>query len=323
MSKRLLITIFACSVFCGLSPNNFAQATVFGNTKKNKKQQTIEQCSELSIGKPTRSVSPVYPANARNAGIGGAVKVHLKVNENGKVDQVFYAEGPTELTESAKEAAKSLEFSPTKCNGKNTSVMGVITYNFRPETLTSSYLAPEDVKGFSDIPKNSPYYEALSTLTEKYKLAFGFADRKFYPNNPITKGELSQYLYSTINMLENRAIDAGKNLKALKIVSPLNVASIKSTSEIIGLDRSKPYYVANNILFNKYRIALIDKDRKFRGNLPLTNNEVIDYWAKIFGKSSVPVNFNLIENGDRLMTRGEFALFLRESLYVLTYQTLP
>jgi hypothetical protein len=67
----------------------------------------------------------------------------------------------------------------------------------------------------------------------------------------------------------------------------------------------------------------VNREKQFEGNLPLSNNEVIRYWEKIFGIDAVPVNFHLIKDGDRIMSRGEFALFLQESLNVLTYKVLP
>jgi hypothetical protein len=49
---------------------------------------------------------------------------------------------------------------------------------------------------------------------------------------------------------------------------------------------------------------------------------LLDLWAEIFGAEAVPINFELT-NGDKIIMRGEFALFLQESVGVLTYKVLP
>lgn len=91
-----------------------------------------------------------------------------------------------------------------------------------------------------------------------------------------------------------------------------NPQNIISADKIKDIDRKKnPYFDSVKILLEKYQIALINDSKNFNGNLPLTQNEVIDLWTKIFGAEAVPVNFEKIKKGDRIFIRGEFALFLQ------------
>ena len=54
-----------------------------------------------------------------------------------------------------------------------------------------------------------------------------------------------------------------------------------------------------------------------------TKKEVIEIWRGIFGEEALPVNFLTPKDQDKKMTRGDFALFLKETLDVLTYKILP
>ncbi|HLM60676.1 MAG TPA: S-layer homology domain-containing protein, partial [Pyrinomonadaceae bacterium] len=176
---------------------------------------------------------------------------------------------------------------------------------------------------FADIRNDSLYYEAVSNLTENYKIAFGYADKKFYADAPLTRGDFAQYLRSTLDLLSERAVSANKLPLEIGLFYPHNPQKTASVSFIKDVKPNAPFYESVKTLLLKYDISLTNDKNEFQGRLHLTNNELIDRWSKIFGAEAIPVNFGLITEGDRIISRGEFALFLDESLQVLTYKVLP
>lgn len=318
------ITIFLpVAILLGLSISATGQGDdkvdVFTSVSNN----ASYECKRLELGAPVESIPPEYPAEARAIRLGGAVRVIVAIGEDGIVIEVKDAVGPGLLLEPSKTAALKTRFTSSLCDGVAVPVEGVLTFNFVLLSLTDVYIVPTSLDDFRDVGQSSPYYEAILTLTENYKLAFGYADGNYHSNAPMTKGDFAHYLRLTLDLLQQRAEIAQKIPRDIDLYFPANPLKIKTFDEIGDLDKRKPYAESVGFLISKYDIALTDKNRKFKGKLPLTQNEVIEYWSLIFGQDAVPVNFAPIKDGDRIMTRGEFALFLQESLYVLTYKVLP
>jgi TonB family protein len=74
--------------------------------------------------------APVYPAEAKQAGISGIVKVRVTVDEEGKVISAEAIDGPKQLREAAVAAAKKARFEPTRLHGAAIKIEGILTYNF-------------------------------------------------------------------------------------------------------------------------------------------------------------------------------------------------
>lgn len=286
-------------------------------------ESIAKTCKTLSLGKITLNPKPDYPAEAKNAYIGGTVEVVVKIDEKGKVLEVEKVTGNTLLQGAAVAAALKAKFSPTVCDGVEARVSGVIVYNFLPFPLTDAYFTPEKIEDFADVTKDSQLYETLLDLTENYKLTYGFADKKFHASAPVTRGDFAHSLRLTLDLLFDRARVAGKLPREIGLFSAMNPQAITSADKIVEFDAKQPYSESVKTLLLKYDISLLDAQNRFQGNLPLTNNELIDVWTAIFGAEAVSVNFEKTENTDRIITRGEFALFLQESLRVLTYKVLP
>ena len=282
-----------------------------------------DSCENLNIGAAAISTPPRYPTEAKSARVGGTVKVKVQIDEKGNVAEILNVDGHKLLKETAASAASKIKFSPTMCDGIAKSVMGLVTYNFNPYVFTESYFVPETIEDFTDINADSDFYESVLYLTENYKLAFGYRDKRFHPSAPITKGEFAHFLRTTLDLLSRRAELANKNPKEIGLFTSLNLFQIKTFEEIDDVQIDQPYAESVSLLVSNYDIALVNENKQFAGKLPLTQNEIIDYWMKIFGKDALPVNFERIKDGDRIFSRGEFALFLQESLYVLTYKVLP
>lgn len=80
--------------------------------------------------KATRRVVPVYPDLAKQAGAVGLVRVHVIVDENGKVVKVSRSEGPVLLRRVAEDAARQWFFEATTAEGHPTRFTGYIDFTF-------------------------------------------------------------------------------------------------------------------------------------------------------------------------------------------------
>jgi TonB family protein len=81
-------------------------------------------------GKAISLPKPVYPMEAREAGVSGQVTVQVLVDENGDVIEARAVSGPSLLQPAAVAAASRAKFSQTKLQGQPVKVTGVLTYNF-------------------------------------------------------------------------------------------------------------------------------------------------------------------------------------------------
>lgn len=282
-----------------------------------------KKCKELDIGEVVFYRKPDYPEKARVARIGGSVEVRVMVDEKGNVSEILDTQGHTLLQEVAKEAALKAKFTPTICDGQVARIDALMIYNFIPYVITESYFKPQNVDDFADVKSDSEYYEPILYISENYNLAFGYSDKKFHSDAPLTRGDFVHFLRLTLDLLKKQSELANKNPQKIELFRSYNPQKLTSHDQIKDFSKKNPYSESLKSLISNYQIALVDDKRKFKGNLPITQNEVIDYWRHIFGKESVPVNFKRISNGDKILTRGEFSLFLQESLFVLTYKVLP
>lgn len=322
MNRLIVVKIF--TLFLILSSTLFAQ-------KKDKvevspsltSKSIITKCKELDLGTSLFAQKPNYPKEAKSARIGGTVEVQILIGVEGNVIDIIGIKGHQLLQKAAKDAALRAKFTPTICDGKVAQVKALMYYNFIPFVITNSYFTPKTVEGFADITSDHEHYESIVFITENYKLAFGYGDNKFHSNAPLTKGDFAHFLRLTLDLLKERAELANKNPREIELFNSYNPEKIKNSDAIKDMKQKFPYAKSVNILVSEYDIGLIDNKKKFYGKYPLTYNEVINFWEKIFGKDAVPLHFNKNNTIDRIFTRGEFALFLRESLYVLTYKVLP
>jgi TonB family protein len=283
----------------------------------------VKNCKNLKLGKAVSYPKPVYPLQAKTARIGGKIEITVLVDDLGNVSDITAIKGNPIFRDAAAEAARKAKFSPTICDGQVARIKALLIYNFIPYVISENYIKPNNIEAFIDIDKNNQYYESILSLTENYQLAFGYGDKRFHANAPLTKGDFSHFLRLTLDLLQQRAEISNKIPLEIGLYSPLNPLKIKSIDEVTDIDEKHPYRESVSFLISKYDIGLVNNEKKYNGKYPVTYNEVIDFWTKIFGKDAVPIHFEKIQVGDRILTRGEFSLFLHESLNVLTYKVLP
>ncbi len=91
------------------------------------------RCSDCIIfGKPISRPVPCYPLAAKAARVAGEVKVHLVIDEEGKVVWAKAESGHPLLRQAAVSAACRARFTPARVVGQKIKVKveGLLTYNF-------------------------------------------------------------------------------------------------------------------------------------------------------------------------------------------------
>jgi TonB family protein len=85
-----------------------------------------------NIGPPTRTkyVAPVYPEDAKAAGVQGVVIVEAVVDKDGKVESTKVLRSIPMLDQAALDAVRQWEFTPTLLNGVAVPVVMTMTVNF-------------------------------------------------------------------------------------------------------------------------------------------------------------------------------------------------
>jgi TonB family protein len=81
-------------------------------------------------GRAAKLVKPIYPLEARAAGVYGAVEVQIVFNEQGKVIWARAINGHPMLRTASEDAARQSTFPPTTLSGQPVKVRGVVVYNF-------------------------------------------------------------------------------------------------------------------------------------------------------------------------------------------------
>jgi TonB family protein len=303
------IFLFLLAAFCGVSLS-FAQG---GNPNPNSPNNP----RLVSFPKPK------YPTEAKAAKAAGRVEVSVTVDEKGNVITATAVSGHFLLRKAAVQAALKAKFAPNSLAGKPVKTFTVLTYNFDNFNLTDNYSYPSKIEDFADVKRENQEYEAILNLVENYKVAFGYAEGNFHSEMPLTRADFAQFLRQTLDFLSARAKLANKNPRQLNLFSPHNPHNVVSIEKIKDFKKNQPFSDSVKTLLEKYKIALVNNLHEFRPSQYLTQNELIDVWTRIFGEEAIPVNFQKTKNFERTLSRGNFAIFLYESLGVLTYKVLP
>lgn len=324
MPENFIKIVFFAAIFFA-AQNIFAQKNekVVSTSRVTTEEFPANQCKDLRLGQILTLSEPKYPSEAKSEKIGGTIEVTVKIDENGNVFEVEKVSGNKILQGAAIEAAMKAKFVPTLCDGVKSRVSGIIVFNFYPYPSSEFYRKPEKIEEFADVKKESQFYTAILDLTENYKIAFGYADGNFHAEAPLTRGDFAHFLRLTLEMLSERAKFVNKNPRELNIFSAFNPTKISSIGKIKDVKSKEPFYDSVKILLQTYDIVIVNESAEFRGKASITQNELIDLWTNIFGTDTIPVNFQKTENFERTVSRGDFALFLNESLGVLTYKLLP
>jgi protein TonB len=100
-----------------------------GAASASTKDQPLSDFGLLNA-KASRRVLPRYPPLAKRAGAAGLVRVHVVVDENGRVVEVSSSEGPPLLRQVAEDAARQWSFEGIAGPGQQVRFTGYIDFNF-------------------------------------------------------------------------------------------------------------------------------------------------------------------------------------------------
>ena len=92
---------------------------------------TVRISAGVLASQKASGVNPVYPPEAKAAGIQGSVVLHAIISKEGTIDELTVVSGPEELTGSAVDAVRQWTYKPYLLNGEPTAVETTITVNFQ------------------------------------------------------------------------------------------------------------------------------------------------------------------------------------------------
>ena len=84
----------------------------------------------IMAGNVESRVTPVYPIEAKQRKIQGAVVLHAVISKEGRIDTLTVVSGPKELQASAIDAVSKWVYKPYVINGEPTEVETTITVNY-------------------------------------------------------------------------------------------------------------------------------------------------------------------------------------------------
>jgi TonB family protein len=95
-----------------------------------KSPQRVRVAQGVSVGLLIKRVNPVYPADARYAGIQGVVRLSAVINKNGEVVDLEVLDGPIELVVSAVNAVREWKYRPYLLMGDPVEVQTEVQVNY-------------------------------------------------------------------------------------------------------------------------------------------------------------------------------------------------
>lgn len=99
----------------------------------------------IQASKLINKVQPVYPAEAKQAGVSGAVVMQLTITEKGDVSDIKVVSGHPLLRDAAVNAVKQWQYSPTLLNGEPAPVIATVTVQFELDEQNILRLTMDEV----------------------------------------------------------------------------------------------------------------------------------------------------------------------------------
>lgn len=103
---------------------------VDGQTAATPARPSIRVPAGVMAGNLKSKVNPVYPPEAKAAGISGSVVLKAVIGKDGTIQDLKVISGPDELQQSALDAVKQWTYQPYLLNGQPTEVDTIITVNY-------------------------------------------------------------------------------------------------------------------------------------------------------------------------------------------------
>jgi TonB family protein len=94
-------------------------------------KDAIEIPGSVQQGKLVNKVSPLYPSDAKAAGLEGSVKLRVLIGADGMMKEIRNVSGPLPLIQSSVDAVRQWIWKPTFVDGAPTPVITEIAVNYR------------------------------------------------------------------------------------------------------------------------------------------------------------------------------------------------
>lgn len=95
------------------------------------KSQGPRSDGPIALGEPVRKPPPIYPLEAREAGIEGTVRLRAFVGKDGKVNRLEVLDGPPPLVKAALDAVVLWQYEPARANGEPVEAQVTVEVVFR------------------------------------------------------------------------------------------------------------------------------------------------------------------------------------------------
>ncbi len=93
--------------------------------------EPIKVAGSVQENKLTHKVPPVYPEEAKKAGIQGQVYLKVLIDDKGAVTKIDVVSGPKELIQASLDAVKQWTYEPTYLNGEPVAVVTDVHINYK------------------------------------------------------------------------------------------------------------------------------------------------------------------------------------------------
>jgi TonB family protein len=131
MSLRLEVPVQAIvSIHTATPVHAIAASGQQQQTGRVDQQQTDRVAAGVVAGRIISKPNPVYPQEAREQGIQGAVVLHAIIGEDGTIKELVVISGPEQLQASAIDAVRQWVYKPYLLNGEPQEVETTITVNY-------------------------------------------------------------------------------------------------------------------------------------------------------------------------------------------------
>ena len=134
VSLLAVVMAIGCTLALGqnnATSNGSGQAPdATNNVAPGSKDRPIRVSSGVIAGLILHKVDPIYPEDAKEAGVSGVVVMTAVIDDLGKISKLSVISGPEKLRDAAHTAVNQWTYKPYLLNGKPVFVQTQITVNF-------------------------------------------------------------------------------------------------------------------------------------------------------------------------------------------------
>lgn len=128
--NKLVATCFAMALVSSATGLSFALKPAAPMATIIEAGTPVRVSGEVMAGNAFKKVMPIYPPDAKQAKVQGAVVLHAVITQEGKVTDLSVVSGPEALRQASLDAVKQWEYKPFLLNGAPVDVETTVTVNY-------------------------------------------------------------------------------------------------------------------------------------------------------------------------------------------------